>query len=126
VAQTGVDVDSGFEHVTPLGDSAFTLCTEKNVRFADISERLTGLQGVTGSGAILSYMAPAIVGLWMNEFTAHLLELERVRQGAGFQAVPATLEGAPPPGVSVPRIQDEGSSQEVHRGEVEQSTGEQR
>ncbi|HYI03075.1 hypothetical protein, partial [Hyalangium sp.] len=73
-ARNGVDVDSGFLNVdrvnTPPG--FFSIDTQKVIRFSDILERRTPLEGPAGSGQILSFMAPAIVGLWMHDLVSSL------------------------------------------------------
>jgi hypothetical protein len=73
-ARNGVDVDSGFLNVdrvnTPPG--FFSIDTQKVIRFSDILDRRSPLEGPVGSGQILSFMAPAIVGLWMHDLVSSL------------------------------------------------------
>lgn len=69
----GIDVDSGFQCVLALTNTSnpqgasFQLRTVKHVRFADLLDRRVPNQGPAGSGLFLSLLAPAFVGLWMNE-----------------------------------------------------------
>ena len=73
-ARNGVDVDRGFLNVdmvnTPPG--SFRIDTQKVIRFSDILERRSPLEGPVGSGQILSFMAPAVVGLWMHDLLSNL------------------------------------------------------
>lgn len=73
-ARNGVDVDHGFLNVdrvnTPPG--AFRIDTQKILRFSDILARHSPLEGPVGSGQILSFMAPAVVGLWMHDLLSSL------------------------------------------------------
>lgn len=77
VRNGGVDVDSGFQSVQklpapgPRGER-FELRTVKNVRFSDLLDRRFPNQGPAGAGQALSYLAPAIVGLWMNALLQNL------------------------------------------------------
>lgn len=74
----GIDVDSGFQCVAPVPrppDSrtpSFRLRTVKNIRYTDLLDRETPGQGPAGAGQFLSYLAPAVVGLWMNELIRRL------------------------------------------------------
>jgi hypothetical protein len=76
--QRGIDVDSGFQCVAPLAQSPnppggpFRLRTVKNIRYTDLLDRQTPGQGPAGAGQFLSYLAPAVVGLWMNDLLRHL------------------------------------------------------
>lgn len=77
VLNGGVDVDSGFQSVQKLPSPGprgerFELRTVKNVRFSDVLDRRFPNQGPTGAGQALSYLAPAIVGLWMNALLQNL------------------------------------------------------
>jgi hypothetical protein len=68
-------VDWGFLNVDFVGTAvppSFLIDTEKNLRFSDILDRRTALEGPVGSGQILSFMAPAIVGLWMHDLVSSL------------------------------------------------------
>ena len=73
-ARNGVDVDRGFLNLdrvnTPPG--FFRIDTQKIIRFSDLLERRSPLEGPVGSGQILSFMAPAIVGLWMHDLLSNL------------------------------------------------------
>jgi hypothetical protein len=74
----GIDVDSGFQCVAPVPHPAgpqvpsFRLRTLKNIRYTDLLDRQTPGQGPAGAGQFLSYLAPAVVGLWMNELIRRL------------------------------------------------------
>jgi len=73
----GIDVDSGFQCVTPVPGSnppggPFRLRTVKNIRYTDLLDRQTPGQGPAGAGQFLSYLAPAVVGLWMNDLLRQL------------------------------------------------------
>ncbi len=76
--QRGIDVDSGFQCVAPVAQSAspaggpFRLRTVKNIRYTDLLDRQTPGQGPAGAGQFLSYLAPAVVGLWMNDLLRQL------------------------------------------------------
>jgi hypothetical protein len=76
--QRGIDVDSGFQCVAPIAASAnppggpFRLRTVKNIRYTDLLDRQTPGQGPAGAGQFLSYLAPAVVGLWMNDLLRQL------------------------------------------------------
>lgn len=76
--QRGIDVDSGFQCVGPLAEPAnppgdrFRLRTVKNIRYTDLLDRETPDQGPVGAGQFLSYLAPAVVGLWMNDLLRQL------------------------------------------------------
>lgn len=76
--QRGIDVDSGFQCVAPLQQSSnppggpFRLRTVKNIRYTDLLDRETPGQGPAGAGQFLSYLAPAVVGLWMNDLLRQL------------------------------------------------------
>ncbi|HEX8824077.1 MAG TPA: hypothetical protein VF794_29425 [Archangium sp.] len=72
LASNGVDVDRGFLAVLyhhPKGGPAprSVALAQKNVRFSDILTRRTSHQGMAGAGQTMSYLAPAVVGLWMYE-----------------------------------------------------------
>jgi hypothetical protein len=72
LASNGVDVDRGFLAVLyhhPKGGPAprSVALAQKNVRFSDILTRRTSHQGMAGAGQTMSYIAPAVVGLWMYE-----------------------------------------------------------
>jgi hypothetical protein len=73
-ARNGVDVDSGFLNVDGVGGPSahFSIDTQKVIRFSDILERRSPLEGPVGSGQILSFMAPAVVGLWMHDLLSSL------------------------------------------------------
>jgi hypothetical protein len=74
----GIDVDSGFQCVAPLPPAPgqkgplFRVRTVKNIRYADFLDRTTPDQGPAGAGQALRYVAPAVVGLWMNELVSRL------------------------------------------------------
>ncbi|MFL5345411.1 MAG: hypothetical protein ACJ8AT_11485 [Hyalangium sp.] len=74
----GIEVDCGFQCVAPLPASAgqedapFRIRTVKNIRYADFLDRSTPDQGPVGAGQALRYVAPAVVGLWMNELIRRL------------------------------------------------------
>jgi hypothetical protein len=73
----GIDVDSGFQCVAPVPGSnppggLFQLRTVKNIRYTDLLDRQTPGQGPAGAGQFLSYLAPAVVGLWMNDLLRQL------------------------------------------------------
>ena len=73
----GIDVDSGFQCVAPAPGSnppggPFRLRTVKNIRYTDLLDRQTPGQGPAGAGQFLSYLAPAVVGLWMNDLLRQL------------------------------------------------------
>jgi hypothetical protein len=76
--QRGIDVDCGFQCVAPLAQSPnppggpFRLRTVKNIRYTDLLDRETPGQGPVGAGQFLSYLAPAVVGLWMNDLLRQL------------------------------------------------------
>jgi hypothetical protein len=75
--QRGIDVDSGFQCVAPAPGSnppsgPFRLRTVKNIRYTDLLDRQTPGQGPAGAGQFLSYLAPAVVGLWMNDLLRQL------------------------------------------------------
>jgi hypothetical protein len=75
--QRGIDVDSGFQCVAPAPGSnppggPFRLRTVKNIRYTDLLDRQTPDQGPAGAGQFLSYLAPAVVGLWMNDLLRQL------------------------------------------------------
>jgi hypothetical protein len=75
--QRGIDVDSGFQCVAPVPgsnppDGPFRLRTVKNIRYTDLLDRQTPGQGPAGAGLFLSYLAPAVVGLWMNDLLRQL------------------------------------------------------
>lgn len=75
VNRGGVDIDWGFQQLSPFsveGTKGHSLKTQKNIRFADLLERRTPYEGAPGRGQILSYLAPAIVGLWMNDLLKNL------------------------------------------------------
>lgn len=69
----GVDVDTGFQCLAPVAQPTsplaadFRLRTLKHIRFTDLLDRQTPGQGPAGTGQFLSYLAPAVVGLWLNE-----------------------------------------------------------
>ncbi len=72
LASNGVDVDRGFQAVLyhhAKGEPAphVAALAQKNVRFSDILSRRTSHQGMAGAGQTMSYLAPAVVGLWMYE-----------------------------------------------------------
>jgi hypothetical protein len=72
LASNGVDVDRGFQAVLyhhPKGapQPRSVALAQKNVRFSDILSRRTSHQGMAGAGQTMSYLAPAVVGLWMYE-----------------------------------------------------------
>ncbi len=72
LASNGVDVDRGFLAVLylhPKGapEPMAVALVQKNVRFSDTLTRRTSHQGLAGAGQTMSYMAPAVVGLWMHE-----------------------------------------------------------
>lgn len=73
-ARNGVDVDHGFVNVDPVNapPGGFRIDTRKILRFSDILERHSPLEGPVGSGQILSFMAPAVVGLWMHDLLSSL------------------------------------------------------
>lgn len=73
VLRRGIDIDFGFQRVraNPSG-SGWVLNTQKNLRFSDTLDRRTPFEGPIGSGQLLIYMAPAIVGLWMNDLLSRL------------------------------------------------------
>lgn len=73
VSDRGVDIDFGSQTVrrSPSG-TGWILQTQKNLRFADTLNRRTPFEGPVGSGQLLTYMAPAIVGLWMNDLLTSL------------------------------------------------------
>lgn len=72
----GIDVDSGFQCVAPLPPGQqgppLRIRTVKNIRYADFLDRTTPDQGPAGAGQALRYVAPAVVGLWMNELISRL------------------------------------------------------
>ncbi|MFE8600704.1 hypothetical protein [Archangium violaceum] len=73
----GIDVDAGFQTVAPIpnpppGGARFRLQTVKNIRYSDLLDRRTPSLAPLGSGQILSYLAPVVVGLWMNELIKKL------------------------------------------------------
>lgn len=73
----GIDVDCGFQCVAPLPasgteDAPFRIRTVKNIRYTDFLDRSTPNQGPAGAGQLLRYVAPAVVGLWMNELIRRL------------------------------------------------------
>lgn len=73
----GIDVDVGFQTVAPIpnpppGGARFRLQTVKNIRYSDLLDRRTPSLAPSGSGQILSYLAPVVVGLWMNELIKKL------------------------------------------------------
>lgn len=75
----GIEVDCGFQCVAPLPasssgppDAPFRIRTVKNIRYADFLDRTTPDQGPAGAGQALRYVAPAVVGLWMNELIRRL------------------------------------------------------
>jgi hypothetical protein len=75
VSKRGVDIDFGIQSVQPPGpDGAglLELRTQKNIRFSDTLNRRTSFEGGVGSGALLVYLAPALVGLWMNDLLSHI------------------------------------------------------
>jgi len=75
VNRRGVDVDWGYQRVTSSNNNQappWTLETQKNVRFSDFLNRRTPFEGTAGSGQLLSYLAPAVVGLWMNDILERL------------------------------------------------------
>jgi len=70
VSKRGVDIDFGIQSVQPPGPGGaglLELRTQKNIRFSDTLNRRTSFEGGVGSGALLVYLAPALVGLWMND-----------------------------------------------------------
>ncbi len=77
LSQTGIDADHGRQTVRLLDEVDaqaapetpvwFSLCTSKALRYTDILDRLTPHQGPPGAGAFLSYMAPIVAGLWVND-----------------------------------------------------------
>jgi hypothetical protein len=87
VMPIGINVDTGMQTVTPIpmtadskaasqgSDNGTRLCkivVTKKVRFSDTASRNTTLQSLPGMGNSLSYMAPAIVGLWMFHIVSAL------------------------------------------------------
>lgn len=77
--QRGIDVDCGFQCVAPhpgppnhSPGGPFRLRTVKNIRYTDLLDRQTPGQGPLGAGQFLSYLAPAVVGLWMNDLLRQL------------------------------------------------------
>ncbi|SEM26309.1 hypothetical protein SAMN05444354_1147 [Stigmatella aurantiaca] len=78
VADTGVDVDSGFVHVTERLPGKFIINAEKRIRYSNIVDSRSALQGFPGGGMLLSLLAPAVVGLWMHELIAHIYSRERM------------------------------------------------
>ncbi|WNG56108.1 hypothetical protein F0U59_16070 [Archangium gephyra] len=73
----GIDVDVGFQTVAPIpnplpGGARFRLQTVKNIRYSDLLDRRTPSLAPLGSGQILSFLAPVVVGLWMNELVKKL------------------------------------------------------
>ncbi len=77
LSQTGIDADHGRQlvHLLDAEDAQaapetpvwFSLCTSKALRYTDILDRLTPHQGPPGTGAFLSYLAPIVAGLWVND-----------------------------------------------------------
>ena len=72
LASNGVDVDRGFQavlyhHPKGAAQPRSVALAQKNVRFSDILSRRTSHQGMAGAGQTMSYLAPAVVGLWMYE-----------------------------------------------------------
>ncbi|PTL78757.1 hypothetical protein DAT35_37455 [Vitiosangium sp. GDMCC 1.1324] len=75
VQNGGLNVDSGFQCVQSLPSppgSRFRLRTVKNIRYSDLLDRRIPNEGPAGNGQALSYLAPAIVGLWMNQLLQSL------------------------------------------------------
>jgi hypothetical protein len=75
VSKRGVDIDFGSQRVGPPGAGGAGLSrmrTVKNVRFSDTLNRRTPFEGAAGSGAMLVYLAPALVGLWMNDLLSRI------------------------------------------------------
>ena len=78
----GIDVDRGFYRARREEDGFIHLEVEKNVRFMDLTSRLTAFQGLPEGGQVLNYNAPSWVGLWMDRLVIHALE-EWSRGGEG-------------------------------------------
>lgn len=72
----GVDADWGHQYVkfppSAQAGPPWRIITEKNVRFSDILARGMPFEGLPGAGQLLTFMAPAIVGLWMNDLLEYL------------------------------------------------------
>jgi hypothetical protein len=80
LSNRGIDVDCGSQCVDKIPPCSvnqppgvqFNLRTQKNIRYSDFLNRQMPNEGPLGAGQFLSYMAPAIVGLWMNELLKNL------------------------------------------------------
>lgn len=91
LSQRGVDVDNGFLKATPTlvtvnGDPTpvpgFKIETRKRIRFSEIEDKRISFQGMPGMAALISFLAPASVKLWMESLVQGISDEEMKRVGS--------------------------------------------
>lgn len=71
----GIDVNRGFWEARALGDGWTQMKVLKELRFTDATPRDTGSLGPWDFGHTMNYMAPAILGMWIDALLSAAAEL---------------------------------------------------